>query len=207
MTLGKGDIMLYFRAMRKKIFIFLASQSERRRHLLRKMGIAFKVVPSRYREIHSERGNPKTIVMRHALGKARGAKLPKPIRPAPGEFILGSDTLVFFRGRLIGKPRSLKHAEKILVEMSGKSHSVYTGIALINCATGRVKIACEKTKVRFKKWTAEQIRACLARINPLDKASAYAIQDRPSMVASIRGSRSNVVGLPTKLLRKLLKNF
>lgn len=199
--------MLYFPPMRKKIFIHLASQSERRRSLLKKMGIPFKVVPSNYREIHCERGKPHTLVMQHALGKAREVRLPKPIRPPADEFILGSDTLVYFRGRLIGKPRSLREAEKTLNEMTGKIHWVYSGIALIDRKTGREKVAHEKTRVKFKKWTAEQIRACLKRVNPLDKAGAYAIQDRPSMVACIWGSRSNVVGLPVELLRKLLRNF
>ncbi len=192
--------------MRKRIFIHLASQSERRRDLLKKMGISFKVVPSSYREIHRDRGKPHTLVMQHALGKARGAKPPKPIRPPADEFILGSDTLVFFRGRLIGKPASLKAAEKILLEMTGRTHWVYSGIALIDRKTGYEKVAYEKTRVKFKKWDVDQIRACIARVNPLDKAGAYAIQDRPSMVEWIRGSRTNVVGLPTQLLRKLLKD-
>lgn len=144
--------------------------------------------------------------MRHALGKARHAQLKPGGRNRSVGIVLGADTLISFRGRLIGKPATLREAIKILSALSGKSHRVYTAIALIRWDTGKVFMGYDKTKVTFKKWPEEKIKDYVTRVNPLDKAAGYAIQKRPFIVAARRGSLSNVIGLPTQLLRRLLRS-
>lgn len=176
------------------------------------------VIPSSYRERHETRGHPARLVMRHAVGKARKALLPSPAKPGKGKgkgygkqntegWILGADTLVYFRGRLLGKPADRAEACRMIGEMTGHIHWVYTGIALRNIQTGKEKTAFAKTKVKFKKWDKKKIKKYLAKAQPLDKAGAYAIQVCPSIVASYQGSLSNVIGLPVKLLRKMLRQI
>ncbi|MCM8776112.1 MAG: Maf family protein [Candidatus Omnitrophica bacterium] len=190
-----------------KTYIYLASQSKRRQDFLRQMNIPFRVVRSRYREIRKTSIRPRELVIGHAVGKARQAVLPKKRNLEAREFILGADTLVYFQRRVIGKPQTVQDARKILVEMSGKSHWVYSGIALIDCRTGREIVGCEKTKVWFKKWGLDNIEKYLKKVKPLDKAGAYAIQIQPSIVARYQGSLSNVVGLPVELLRRMLRKI
>ena len=142
--------------------------------------------------------------MYHALGKARKAKVPAK-KSSKVIWILGADTLVYFRGRLLGKPSNKAEARRMIGEMSGRRHWVYTGIALRNLKSGEEKIGFAKTEVKFKKWNKAQIEKYLSRVNPLDKAGAYAIQAKPSIVKSYRGSLSNVIGLPLELLKKMLR--
>jgi septum formation protein len=140
--------------------------------------------------------------MRNAAGKARRARLP---RGAAG-IILGADTFLYFRGRIIGKPRTLADARRMLRALSGRNHWVYTGICLRDAAGGREWTGYAKTKVTFKPLTEGAITRLLRRISPLDKAGAYALQaDRGELIASIQGSRTNVIGLPIELVRRELR--
>ncbi|MBI3314028.1 MAG: septum formation protein Maf [Candidatus Omnitrophica bacterium] len=189
---------------KSKIKIYLASISQRRKDLLRKAKIPFALISSSYQEKHEPGGRPSQLVMSHALGKARKASVPK-IKNKEKAWILGADTLVYFKGRLLGKPSSLSEARRMLGRMSGHIHWVYTGIALRNAKSGEEKVSFTKTKVKFKNWNEKQIEKYLQRVNPLDKAGAYAIQTRPSIVANYEGSLSNVIGLPLELLRKMLR--
>lgn len=190
------------------LLIYLASQSKRRRDLLRAGKIPFRIVPSSYREKSSRfKAGPGHLVIEHALGKARNARLPRKKIPGVREIVLGADTVVWFRSRALGKPKDLEAARRLLLEMSGKIHWVYTGIALIDRKTGREKTAFEKTRVRFKRWGDREIGKYLAAIDPLDKAGAYAIQARPCIVAAYAGSYTNVIGLPCERLRRLLRLF
>jgi septum formation protein len=142
--------------------------------------------------------------MRNAAGKARQARVP---RGAQG-VVIGADTFLYFRGRIIGKPRSLAAARRLLRTLSGRSHWVYTGLCLYHPATCRARTSYEKTKVTFKRLTPETIRRLFRRAHPLDKAGGYALQaDRGELIARIDGSRTNVVGLPLELLRRELRAF
>ena len=191
-------------ASRRKIpFLYLASQSPRRVRILKDMGIPFQVVPSSYREVHKNRLSPSVQVILHAAGKARKARLSRAHRRIPA-LILGADTMIFFRKKKLGKPSSYRQAEKWLEAMGGKAHEVYTGIVLLEPETGREWQGWEKTKVFLKRWPEEKIRSYLRKIDALDKAGGYAIQERPFIVSKIRGSRTNVIGLPSGLLKKLL---
>jgi septum formation protein len=197
---------------RPPLVIYLASRSARRREYLKRLGIPFAVVRSAYREKTPARGNPGVIAVRHAVGKALAAKLPKRTAAAAAragavKVILGADTLVFFRGRVLGKPKSHAHAERGLAAMAGKAHWVYTALALRRADTGRMYTGLARTRVTFKAWGRTQIRNYVAGVRPLDKAAGYAIQHVPRIVAEYRGSRSNVVGMPLELFRKLLRKI
>lgn len=181
--------------------IYLASQSPRRKEILRQMKIKFRVVPSKYQE-KPEKTVPSKLVLKHAIGKAKGA-----VVPSANGLVIGSDTLVYASGRILGKPKSVKEAVKMLNLLSGKRHYVYTGIAVLDLATGKLRSGFDKTKVFVKKLNAEEITAYIPKVNSLDKAGAYAIQIQPYIVTRTEGSYTNIVGLPKELLKKLLGTF
>lgn len=169
------------------------------------MKIPFRVVRSSYEENTPENGRPERIVIAHALGKARAAVLPRSLSGKKREFVLGADTIVFFRGKILGKPKTLREAKKILRKMSGHTHRVYSGIALIDRRTGKARVSFDKTAVKFLRLSEEKIDDYLARTHPLDKAGAYAIQEKPVIVEHFRGSYSNIVGLPLEKFQVLIR--
>ncbi len=185
--------------MKRKHVIYLASVSPRRREILKMMKIPFRVVKSTYREEHHSHLHPRALVVRHAVGKARLAVLPKTAR-----FVLGADTLVYAQKKILGKPKTEKEALKMLSLISGKTHHVYTGVALWDRKTLKIEKAVSKTKVYVKKLSKKEARAYIREVNSLDKAGAYAIQMKPKIVTKIEGSRSNVIGLPEEVVRKIL---
>ena len=116
--------------------------------------------------------------------------------------MLGADTLVFLGRKIFGKPRNLPEAAKMLLQLQGRTHQVVTGVSLIHRRSGRERNFSVSTDVRFHPLNPEQIRHYLAKINPLDKAGAYAVQQHGELIiAEISGSFSNVVGLPVEELR------
>ena len=126
----------------------------------------------------------------------------------PRGIVIGADTLVVVDGRPLGKPRSPALAEQMLRSLSGRTHSVVTGVALVDAATGRVVSGLARSSVVFRPLDRNEIRAYVASGEPLDKAGAYAIQGRAgAFVRSVRGSRSNIVGLPMQLLERLMTRF
>jgi septum formation protein len=182
--------------------IYLASQSPRRRQLLRELRQPFRTVRSSYRESIRPNETPSQNAMRNAAGKARAAQLP----PSARGVVIGADTFLYFRGRIIGKPRTMAHARRLMRELSGRSHWVYTGLALRDIASGRVRRSVARSRVMFKQLDDEAIARLFRRAHPLDKAGGYALQaDRGELIARITGSRTNVVGLPLELLREELR--
>lgn len=179
--------------------ITLASQSVRRRQILKKMGIRFRVISSPYHERKLPGLSPRELVIHHAVQKAKRAKSVK------RGVVLGADTLVFLGRKILGKPKSRREAVRMLKMLSGKPHFVYTGIALLLRPENKILAGFSKTKVEFKKLSPREIEAYFSRVNPLDKAGAYAIQEGPRIVKKIYGSYSNVVGLPRELVKNLLK--
>ncbi len=186
--------------MPKKPFLFLASQSPRRKEILKKLKIPFRVVDSGYEETFPKGVSPRDLVLRHAIGKAKAAAV-----KARVGLVLGADTLVARKGKILGKPKDLNDARKTLLFLSGKSHEVYTGVAIADLATKKIRSGVMKTKVYFKKLSAAAIESYLRRVKVLDKAGSYGIQEKPSIVKKIEGSYSNVVGLPEELVKKLLR--
>jgi len=191
-----------------KPFIYLASQSARRRDLLEEMNIPYEGIASRYKEVAQPHLSPEELVHTHAIGKARQALPPHEKSGVnPGAFILGADTVVVFENQCLGKPKDYEQAVEWLLKMSGKTNEVFTGLALIHCLSGEEKYALEKTTVIFKKWNTGQIEKYVRQINALDKAGAYAIQTEPCIVDSYEGSYSNVIGLPKERLAGMLEEF
>lgn len=182
--------------------IYLASQSSRRQVLLSDLKISFKTVLSTYRERWCRRTAPELLCIRHAVGKVCKAILPRRAR-----FILGGDTIVWYRGHGLGKPRSRAEALHILRRLSGKKHVVYTGLAILDRRTGRLLTGCARTDVWMKLVGEAWVQKYVDTVYPFDKAGAYAIQAHPKIVRKIRGSYSNVVGLPKELLQKMLKEI
>ena len=179
--------------------LYLASRSPRRTRLLREAGIRHRIVVTKYKELGSPGMSPVSLVQKHAMGKALAAAA-----KVKNGLILAADTLVYSQRKIIGKPSSRHAAEKTLLGLQGRWHIVYTGVALIPVKNKRLLkkvLFHEKTKVRLKKMDLAEIRRYFRRVNPMDKAGAYAIQvKRGTIVEEVRGSFSNAVGLPMERL-------
>lgn len=181
--------------------IILASSSPRRRILLRRAGLDYRSVRPGYVEKDPPGLGPRALVLRHAKGKASSVRIRDGV-------VLAADTVVGLNGRVIGKPRNRAHAYSILKGLQGRWHDVWTGVAIWRWEAGRCvrrQVFAQKTQVLIRPMSPRQIRSYLKSIQPLDKAGAYAIQSRRSIVAAWRGSLSNAVGLPMETLQKRLK--
>jgi len=177
--------------------LILASASPRRAELLRLLELDFKILPGTVAEVSHEHLTPLEVCQLNAHRKARAVA-----KKIPDALVLGADTLVFLGNEIFGKPRHLKDAETMLSRLQGRTHQVVTGVCLMNLRHHRERIFAVSTDVLFHPLTKRQIRDYLARIQPLDKAGAYAIQDAGELIISeISGSFSNVVGLPVEQLR------
>jgi septum formation protein len=175
----------------------LASASPRRAELLRQLEVEFKVVPSDATEVYDEQLSPRELCQLNAHRKTRAVA-----KKHPDLLVLGADTLVFLDGKIFGKPRDLVDARRMLRQLQGRTHQVVTGVCLMHLRTHRERIFAISTDVVFRPLTEKQIGDYLAKINPLDKAGAYAIQEHGELiVAEISGSFSNVVGLPLEQLK------
>jgi len=184
--------------------VVLASSSPRRRVLLRELGLGFSVrVPDvDERPLPGERPGPH--VRRLALAKARAVA--RELAPGCGaQWVIGADTVVVLDGRILGKPRDAGDAQGMLARLSGRTHEVLTGVALVPAAGGRARTAVVRSRVEMKPFDEATIRRYVAGGEPLDKAGAYAVQGRGrQLVARVSGSLSNVVGLPLERLGRLL---
>lgn len=183
--------------------IILASSSPRRLDLLRQIGIEPLVVSSHVPEAIREGEPPEDAALRLAVAKAREVATPL------GEgLVIGADTIVVIDGLQLGKPKDQADAWMILKLLSGRSHDVITGLAVIDAKTSELKTTLVKTKVRFKSVSDEEIKAYVATGDPMDKAGAYGIQGRAAaFIEGIEGCYSNVVGLPLSELMDILKTF
>jgi septum formation protein len=183
--------------------LILASGSPRRLVLLRGLGVEFNVVPSDAGEIQSEQLTAAEASQLNAYRKAREVA-----KKFPDALVLGADTLVYLAGKLMGKPADMEEAYRMLKQLQGRTHEVVTGVCLIHLRGHRQKIFAESTSVRFRPLDPGQINDYLARIDPLDKAGGYAIQEYgDEIVDDIKGSYSNVVGLPLERLRAELVSW
>ncbi len=177
--------------------LILASASPRRADLLKLLGVKFRIVPGDAEEVAHEHLSPLEICQLNAHRKARAVA-----KKIPDALVLGADTLVFLDNEILGKPRDLRAAERMLGRLQGRTHQVVTGVSLIHLRGHRERIFAVSTDVLFHPLNRGQIRSYLQRIHPLDKAGAYAIQEfGEKIVSEISGSYSNVVGLPVEELR------
>lgn len=180
--------------------IILASASPRRSEILKTAGFEFEVIPSQAREIIPENADPATVVM--SLAKQKAVSVAAERR---ADTVVGADTVVVLDGRILGKPADLQQAREMLESLSGKQHSVFTGVAIAK--NGRTAAFCEETRVRFYPLTHGEIENYLACGESMDKAGAYGIQGRGcTLVEGIDGDYFNVVGFPvSRFVRELDK--
>jgi septum formation protein len=172
--------------------LILASRSPRRRAILEQLGVRFEVRPADV--VEDERGEPAELVSANALRKARAIADQFGGRP-----VLGVDTAVFLERRFYGKPRDEREARAHLERLSGRTHEVWSAIALIDDGDERVETAC--TAVRLRRLDKRILDWYLATGEWRDRAGAYAIQGRgAALVHGIEGDYWNVVGLPVSLL-------
>ena len=180
--------------------LVLASASPRRRALLEEMGLRFEVVPSEVDESLPSGSEPGGIAEGLALRKARAVA--EGLRDA---LVLGADTLVVAGSRILGKPRDRAEAREFLRLLSGTTHRVITGVALLEAPDGEPGVGHEVTRVTMRSLAGAEIEAYLDSAEWEGKAGAYAIQESGDrFVVRLEGSRSNVVGLPVELVRRLL---
>lgn len=178
--------------------LILASSSPRRLELLRQIGVEPKVVVS-HSEEEKKAASPAELVQDNALVKGRDV-VRKMGDAVP---VLAADTVVALEGSILGKPGTPEKAKAMLRQLSGRTHQVLTGMALFY--RGKIWQHVEVTEVTFAALTDSEIDRYVATGEPLDKAGAYGIQGRAALfIPSIRGSYSNVVGLPLAPLRTIL---
>lgn len=178
--------------------IILASASPRRRELLENAGVTFEVRPSTGKEIVT-RKEPEEIVKELSLAKAMSVAEGQ----EEGTVVIGADTIVFHKGRILGKPATPAESVRTLMELQGDTHQVYTGVAvLVRRKDGWQKLSfVECTDVTFYPVSREEILAYVETGEPADKAGSYAIQGAFGIyVKEIRGDYFNVVGLPVPRL-------
>ncbi len=179
--------------------LVLASASPRRAEILRGVGWPFETLPVDIEETRRDREDAAVYVQRLAYEKAEAAAA-----RLPNAIVVGADTTVVVDENILAKPADLDDARHMLRLLSGRWHQVLTGIALINGATSKSKIAHELTEVRFAEMSEDEINWYVATDEPMGKAGAYAIQGHGALfIKGIRGDYFNVVGLPVRLLYKL----
>jgi septum formation protein len=177
--------------------LILASASARRAEILRDAGLSFVVLSSAVDETPYPNESPNDLVERLALAKAELVAA-RAIGPA---IIIGADTVISLDGHVLGKPRSTDDARRMLEKLSGRTHSVVTGIALIRIPDAERRTFVESTLVHFAALTSQEILRYLATGEPHDKAGAYAIQGHAGrFIPRVEGCYFNIVGLPLSRL-------
>lgn len=187
-----------------KYEIVLASNSPRRKELLQRMGVNFKVrtlfgIDESYPD--SLRGEDIVCYISRNKAKAYQSSM------APNELLITADTIVYVDGDVMGKPKNAEQAKEMLHKLSGKTHQVITGVTIVTAK--RTENFGVTSQVKFTSITDEEINFYVNNYLPFDKAGAYGIQEWIGIVAveEIKGSYFNVVGLPVQRLYQKLKTF
>lgn len=189
---------------KEEIKIFLASSSPRRKELLKRVFKNFYIIENSPIEEDLTSTSLEKLVLTNALKKAEIAE--KEIKFIPS-LIIAADTIVSIDGKALGKPTSKEEAICFLRKLSGKTHNVFSGVAIIlkTHLKNEIFSFTERTKVTFNELPIIQIKSYVEKYSPLDKAGAYGIQEIPSnFVKSIEGEYENIVGLPLRKLIELL---
>jgi len=180
--------------------LILASASPRRRELLAGLGVAFDVVTARVTEHEDPATDPRVMVAHNA-----GLKADWVAARHPEAFVLGADTTVFIDGHALNKPRDGAEARAMLRRLSGRTHTVFTGIAFRRLRDGLKIDTGEASDVTFRPLDEATIETYLSRVHTLDKAGGYAIQEHGDLlVAGRTGSLTNIIGLPVETVKQLL---
>jgi septum formation protein len=182
--------------------IVLASTSPRRIKLLKELGVDF-IVAEPVAEESSTHSDPKIRVIQNAEAKVLSVS-----SRFPDAVIIGADTIAYLDGAFLGKPENIDDAVHMLESLSGKTHHVYTGVVVLDTASGEKASGFEDTRIKFVEMSKTTIEQYVASGEPMDKAGAYAIQGSgKAFVEELEGSWSNVVGLPLELLKELLNKI
>jgi len=180
--------------------LILASASPRRRELLEQMGLTFQIIPAEVTEHEAEDADPREMVRHNAALKADWVA-----ERHPEATVIGADTTVFIGQTVLNKPRDLGHARDMLRMLSGRSHTVFTGLAVRRTRDGLKLDRGVASEVTFRTLDEATIELYLSRVHTLDKAGGYAIQEHADLiVAQYTGSLSNIVGLPVDEMKQLL---
>jgi septum formation protein len=172
--------------------LILASKSPRRKYLLKQAGLKFKVIPSAFDEDSVELTSPYDYVLTLSRCKADDVA-----DQHPSQWVIAADTVVFVNDCVLGKPASTSAARKMLQQLSGRTHQVFTGYTICSRAMQRSYSEVVCTDVTFKELSRDEIEWYIQTDEPFDKAGAYAIQGLGTfLVKKISGSYTNVVGLP-----------
>jgi septum formation protein len=182
--------------------LILASTSPRRREILALLGLPFDTIAPDFDESPSPDRAAKDEVVDFAGGKARSVA-----RDHAGSIVVGSDTMIAIGEKKVGKPGSVAEAEKMLGLLSGKTHRIFTGVAILDGAGGPGLRLVEEVAVKMRAYSEKEIEEYLASDESLDKAGAYSIQGRGrALIESIEGDYLAAVGLPLRPIARYLKN-
>jgi len=183
--------------------LILASKSPRRYELLKQVGLDFDVIPSRIEENFFKEESPKKHVLRLAEAKALDVG-----NQYPDRWVIAADTVVYIDHSILGKPKNREEAMEMLRRLSGKEHWVLTGFSVRHVEKGKGDREAVRTVVKVKKLTQGEMEWYVQTGEPFDKAGGYAIQGIGSfMIESIKGSYTNVVGLPVCELIQMLSRL
>lgn len=183
--------------------LLLASSSPRRVELMQEQGYTFEVLVPGVEEAHDEALSCEDLTVENARRKARAVSGLR-----PDALVIGADTLVYLDGVPITKPADLEEAAGMLRRLSGRTHQVCTGVALVWNGGADERVFHVISEVTFKTLTEDVIREYHSRIQPLDKAGGYAVQEESAMIIEcVEGSWSNVKGLPMERLREELASL
>jgi septum formation protein len=183
--------------------LILASGSPRRRDLLSRLELSFATVPAEIAESPLPGESPRELAERLAREKAEAVAAR--IGRTPRRVVLGSDTIVVIGEEVLGKPRDPEHAVALLRKLTGRTHLVMTGIAVVESDTGRTRSRVVESRVTLRSADEVELRDYVASGESLDKAGAYAVQGTGRrFITGIEGSETNVIGLPLEETRAML---
>jgi len=184
--------------------LVLASASPRRRDLLRRAGIRFEVCPANIPEVEQPGETPVAFAQR--LARSKALAVAERIGASPPRLVLGADTIVVLDEVVYGKPRDIEDAFRLLSELTGRTHRVITGIAVVESKGLKSWERTVESCVTLRSAGAAELRSYLATGESLDKAGAYAIQgEGRNLVSQLEGSETNVIGLPLEETVALLR--
>lgn len=179
----------------------LASQSPRRKEILEMLGVDFTIIPAK-----NEAEIPSNMPIKYGVTQVAYLKAREVFHLHPESTVLGADTVVVIGNEILGKPKDKQEAYSMLKKLSGKTHQVMTGVALIK--KGKTVMFSEQARVTFASLTDEEINDYIETGEPFDKAGSYAVQGKSAkFVKKIDGDYYAVVGLPCQKLYQALKNF
>ncbi len=182
--------------------IILASTSPRRREILALLGLPFEVIAPGFDEQASSDRPVEDEVLDFALGKAESVA-----RGNPGSIVIGSDTIILLDAKKIGKPNGIDDAKQILCSLSGKTHRIFTSVAILDGLGGPGLRIVEEVSVTMRDCSEKEIERYLSCNESLDKAGAYSIQgEGRALIESVHGDYLAAVGLPLKAIAGYLKS-